>query len=83
MDTPPHMECILGGFHKCGYPKSSMLIGFSLVNHPNASIYGNPFRSRMIILYNIDLGESEWRMEKVFMEVSRNEKALGWRFAID
>jgi hypothetical protein len=58
-----------GGSINAGTPKSSMLIGFSLVNHPNASIYGNPFRSRMIILYNIDLGESEWRMEKVFMEV--------------
>jgi len=58
-----------GGSINPGTPKSSILIGFSLVNHPNASICGNPFRLRMIILYNIDLGESEWRMEKVFMEV--------------
>ena len=37
----------------------------------------------MIILYNIDLGEANGEWRRFSWKSNRNEKALGWRFAID
>ena len=48
-----NMCCLYGCFRKYGYPKSSILIGFSLINHPfwGTTIFGNHYKY-MFFLFN-------------------------------